>query len=109
MRKFAIVGLAAITTLLGGCTVDEVQQGMAKACGYLPAEQAVVTIASAIYPLAGTFLSAIQVQVVIEAGCKAVLAAKSKKGFIDPASISAKITAADGRRLAVPLGGSFVR
>lgn len=109
MKKMALISVLAVGTLLGGCTVDEVQSGMEKGCGYVPAAQAVVTIVGAIYPLAGTIINASQAQVVIEAGCKAVMAAKSKKGFIDPATISARIIGADGTPLSVPLGGRFVR
>jgi hypothetical protein len=109
MKKLSVVGALLVSLTLGGCTAEDVQKGMAQACNYLPAEQAVVTIISVIYPGVGAILSATQMQTVIEAGCKAVIAAKSKKSFIAPASISANVIGADGKRYSVPLGGSFVR
>lgn len=100
------VGLAAA---LAGCTADDVRNGMGAACKYLPAEQAVVTLGSLLFPAAGAIYSATQTQTMVEAGCKAVTSAKATKGFASPASIAVRVQGPDGRLVSVPLMGNFVQ
>lgn len=108
LRRVGSATIALTLALfLGACTVNDVMEGMKQACGYVPAEKAVVVLVSILFPGVGSVLSALQVQEVIDAGCKAVnearadAAAKGKKSISLPIAVVADPRT--GRTVRVPL------
>jgi hypothetical protein len=107
-KKFASVGIVlALALTLGACTVNDIINGMKQACNYVPAEKAVMALVGILFPGVGSILSALQVQEVIDAGCKAVNEAKADAAAKGKKSISIPIVAVTdprtGRIVRMPL------